>query len=99
VGKEKEHREHPRLAADQPVVIELLGNPRRATSGAIVDISRGGMRLRCHSPLVPGAPVAISTAEMLCLGEVIWCVGGEAGVHLEQLLDLRQLERLIRRDL
>jgi hypothetical protein len=80
-------------------VIELLGNPHRVTSGTIIDVSRSGMRVRCRSALVPRTPVAISTAEMLCLGEVIWCVGGEVGVHLEQLLDLRQLERLIQRDL
>lgn len=60
----------------------------------VVDASRNGVRIRGVKDVPPGNPVAVRMERELLLGELVWCADGEAGVALEQILDLAQVERL-----
>lgn len=60
----------------------------------VIEASRNGLRLQGMESVDLGTAVAIRVGHDLLLGELIWCAKGEAGVALEHLLDLDQLERL-----
>jgi len=87
--------EHARCAAKLPVVMEILGDQPQVIPGTVVDLSRSVMRVCCAAQLSAGTLVALSTAETLFLGEIIWCVDNQMSIQLEQSLSLAHLEQLI----
>lgn len=92
----EDKRKHPRWLVEQVVRLDILGNQPRTTLVKIVEASRSGLRICGVGEVAAGTAVAIRMGQDLLLGEVIWCASGVAGVALEQLLDLKQAERLRR---
>jgi len=88
-----ERRADPRQPAEQPATIKLL-NPLHTSeriSATVVDISKGGLRLRLDQSLMPGMLVQIRLGEKLLLGEIRYCTpaGDEfhAGVRLQDVFE------------
>ena len=88
-----ERRSDPRQPAEQPATIKLLNplHPAGRIAATVVDISKGGLRLRLNQSLMPGTLVQIRLGEKLLLGEIRYCTpAGEefhAGVRLQDVFE------------
>lgn len=87
-----DRRTDPRLPSEQPATVRLL-NPHASArlSATVMDISRGGLKLRLDRSLMPGTLVQIRLGEKVLLGEIRHCtpVGEEfqAGVRLQDVFE------------
>lgn len=98
-----DRRSQLRIAADQKVVVTLLGRQRRTMHGRIVDISGKGLRLLIPERGMPGDPLKIVLEDALLLGEICYCRredrGFLLGIELNQALNglaaLAQLNRAL----
>ncbi len=88
-----ERRSEPRSPADQSATIKLLSPLETASRipARIIEISRGGLRLRVDRALMPGAIVQIRVDEKLLMGEIRFCnPDGEkfqVGVRLQDVFE------------
>lgn len=101
-----EKRAEPRIEAEMPVRITLLGDQQVTFTAHMVNLSGRGMRLLMDRSVDVGAPVGVEWDDSLVLGDVCYCEpapGGYAiGLELEQRLlqtsDLVQLARQLAGD-
>jgi len=72
------------------VVVPFLPEPQ-IVSAHVVDVSRGGMRLKLQAPLEPGTLLQIEMKSVLATGEVRYCRpdGNEysVGIQLDEVGD------------
>ena len=87
-------RRFPRLEKRLQVQLEVL-QTRQVYHEGILDVSQGGVRITCQSEISPGTAVAIRAIDMLYLGEIVWQACGMAGVKFDQVLDLKDLARIM----
>ena len=92
-AKTGERRSETRHPSDQPAVVKLL-NPLQTSgwiSASVIEISRGGLRLRTDRALMPGTLVQIRVGGKLVMGEIRYCnpAGEEyhAGVRLQDVFE------------
>jgi len=92
-AQHEERRADPRHPVDEPATVKVL-NPLQTAArfdARIVEMSRGGMRLRVPQSLMPGTLVQIRFQTKLALAEVRYCetAGAEyyAGVRFQDVLD------------
>lgn len=88
-----DRRTDVRHPSDQPATIKFL-NPVQSSadvSARVLEISRGGLKLRVNRPLMPGTLVQIRFGGKLLMGEVRHCdpAGDEyhAGIRLQDVFD------------
>ncbi len=92
-AQHEERRADPRHPVDEPATVKVL-NPLQTAArfdARIVEMSRGGMKLRLPHSLMPGTLVQIRFQAKLALAEVRYCeaAGAEyyAGVRFQDVLD------------
>ena len=89
----EERRADPRHPVDEPATVKVLNPLQTAprSPARIVEMSRGGMRLRMNQSLMPGTLLQIRFMGKLALAEVRYCepAGEEfyAGVRFQDVLD------------
>ena len=85
-----ERRREPRFAADQPVVVTLLGVPETRRTAEIKNVCSWGMALEMPCPAPPGTLLRIEFADGVALGESVHCreAAGSyyVGITLDQAL-------------
>ncbi len=94
-----ERRSEPRVEADQPVQVTVLGSEEGAFSGRIGNLSGRGMRLLLDRSVPLDAAVRVEWNDTLALGEVcyakrhgdVWAVGLMLEHSLPQLAELDRL--------
>src|SRR5262249_49671178 len=85
-----EKRQEPRFAADQPVVVTVLGDHETRHPARIRNASGGGLAIDVPVPIAPGTALKIELEDSMVLGESVYCRGGSGpyllGVQLDQVL-------------
>jgi hypothetical protein len=85
-----ERRREPRYAADQPVVVTILGEREIRRPAQIKNVCCWGMAVEIDYPAPPGTPVRIEFDDGVALGESLHCreVAGSyyVGISLDQSL-------------
>ncbi len=88
-----ERRADPRRPVDEPATIKVL-NPLQSASpfpARIVEMSRGGMKVRLKQSLMPGTLVQIRFKGKLAMGEIRYTERSGSdyytGVRLQDVLD------------
>jgi hypothetical protein len=85
-----DRRREPRFAADQPVVVTLLGIPEIRRTAQIKNVCSWGMAIEMPCPAPPGTLLKIEFEDGVALGESVHChdVTGAyyVGVTLDQAL-------------
>lgn len=79
-----------RLGAEAALV--LTHTTRRCL---IDDISTTGVRLRIAGPLSPGQTALLRFHELRAYAQVVWCSAEEAGLRLDQPLDLEDMQGML----
>ncbi len=84
---EGEQRQYPRLATDEPAVIQSLAPfATEAWDVRIVDVSKGGVRIQTPRPLAPDSLIRVSMKFSIACGDVRHCTptptGYQAGIRL-----------------
>jgi len=83
-------RDDPRIEADQPVTVTLLGYPDISFSGKLANISGRGACLELDRHVPPSSLLKIETDDTLLLGEAVYshpvANGFQVGVSLEHAL-------------
>lgn len=87
-----------RVPVELPAIVVCSNAPGRPA--AIVDVSRGGARVRTQAALDVGAYVKLylygfSQGPMLLEGEVVHAAGNESGVRFDDTWDLPRLSELL----
>jgi hypothetical protein len=79
----KERRSEPRNPANRLATVKVL-NPQTSDriSARLVEISKGGLKLRLSEPLMPGTLVQIRFSGKLVLAEVRYCNVADAEFHV-----------------
>jgi hypothetical protein len=68
-----DRRREPRVQANEPVKVTLLGPPGGPPiSCTALDISGSGLSIRSPLPIPGGAAVKVEGANLLLLGDVMW---------------------------
>jgi hypothetical protein len=91
----------PRLAAEQPVLVTVLGKHEIMQLAKVRDASGRGLGLEMAIPVPTGAALKIEFEDSILLGEAMYCRSEQGsyfvGVELEQALrGLRELDRTLR---
>lgn len=73
VDMQYERRHAPRLPADMPVTVTVLGSNADPLSGIALNQSGTGLLVSVGEPVGCGTPVRIEGNDMLLLGEVCRC--------------------------
>ena len=85
-----DQRREPRFQTDQPVVVEILGDPPARVAAWVKNTSGRGLGLMTDQAIPPGAAIRIALDDGMVLGEAIYShdVNGEhfVGVELDQVL-------------
>jgi hypothetical protein len=87
-------RRFNRIEANRQVLLEVLGD-RQVYVERVLDVSLGGVRITCKAEIQPGTAITITADDMLYFGEIVWRSGDMAGVKFDQVLDLKDLERIL----
>jgi hypothetical protein len=78
-----DRRREPRVQANEPVRVTLLGHPGGPSiSCTALDISGSGLSIRSPRPLPGGAAVKVEGANLLLLGDVMWWRPMEEEFHI-----------------
>jgi hypothetical protein len=78
-----EDRKHDRYEIDEPGFLRILGPPGGAFVITILDVSKGGLRIRSPRPLPEGTKVELRCRHKEVIGEVRYARGMEASeVHM-----------------
>jgi len=95
----EERRTLQRYSVNDQIALEMLDGERLRTQALLKNYSAKGLCIFLDQAVPVGSPVSLRTAQVLMLGEVVWCrrAGGgfEAGIELEHLLDTNELQVLI----
>jgi hypothetical protein len=96
-----DQRREPRLAAEQPVLVTVLGKHEMMQPAKVRDASDRGLGLEMAIPVPTGAALKIEFEDSILLGEAVFCRDEEGsyfvGVELEQALrGLCALDRTLR---
>ena len=95
----EERRTLQRYSVNDQIALEMLDGERLRTQALLKNYSAKGLCIFLDQAVPVGSPVSLRTAQVLMLGEVVWCQptgeGYEAGIELEQLLDTSELQVLI----
>ena len=77
-----ERRAYPRIATDEPAVLQvLIPFSRDAWAARIVDVSRGGLRTHTPKPLQPGSLIRVKMQFSIACGDVRYCIPAESGYY------------------
>lgn len=74
--------------------MDILGPAPKTLFVRIIDVSQNGVRVRGVEDVRAGTAVALNSGQSMLLGEIVWCEMGDAGIVLEQLLDIAWIEKL-----
>ena len=95
----EERRGLQRYSVNEQIALEILSGERLRIQAFLKNYSAKRLCVFLDRALPVGSPVSLRTAEVLMLGEVVWCQragdGYEAGIELEQILDIHELRSLI----
>ena len=95
----EERRTLQRYSVNDQIALEMLDGERLRTQALLKNYSAKGLCIFLDQAVPVGSPVSLRTAQVLMLGEVVWCQptgeGYEAGIELEHLLDTNELQVLI----
>ena len=95
----EERRTLQRYSVNDQIALEMLDGERLRTQAFLKNYSVKGLCVFLDQALPVGSPVSLRIAQVLMLGEVVWCrpAGGgyEAGIALEHILDTHELRSLI----
>jgi hypothetical protein len=81
-----ERRSEPRITINETVSVTLLRSGAPAFTAVVVNLSGDGLCLAVPQQLANGDPVQVRFQDSLYVGEVVWCQGGRAGIHIDQAL-------------
>jgi hypothetical protein len=101
-----EHRREPRFAADQIVLVTILGDPEIHHTGTVKNASGRGLGLEMAFPVGIGAALKLELPDSVLLGEAMYCRGQNGcyfvGIELQQAVHgiegLSQMLRAIEDD-
>ncbi len=83
-------RREPRIAAEQSVVITVLGEHETQQNARICNASGRGLAIEAEAAIPTGTALKIELDDAILLGEAVYCkaVGGSylLGVELDQVL-------------
>ena len=85
-------RAHVRHKIFQPALVQRGGAASRVH---LLDVSRGGAQLHCHTPLEPGADVTLECADRQRPARIVWREGSRHGLQFKVPLDETQVAALI----
>jgi len=95
----EERRGLRRYSVNEQIALTILSGERLRIQALLKNYSAKGLCVFLDQALPVGSPVSLRTAQVLMLGEVVWCQcagdGYEAGIELEHTLDIHQLRSLI----
>jgi len=89
-----DRRAYPRVSVALPAFLQV-GTARFSVQ--ILDLSAGGAKLRCPSPLRDGATVMLDCGTFERPAVVRWQNDGLSGVSFESELDAREMSALVDR--
>jgi hypothetical protein len=85
----RERRVHVRVPTDDIAQVRIEGSSDPWAEARVLDVSRGGMRLRIHRMLAPGTLLRVQLGETEVVAEVRYCVAAEgaysAGVQFQNV--------------
>lgn len=85
------------IPTDEPAIIRVTSPPSTAFSGQVLDISKGGLKLRLDDPLDPGSLVQVELRNAMATAEIRYCEAALAGFHVGVRLDQVVLGKAIER--
>ena len=89
-----DRRVHPRVMVALPAFLQGEGARQ---SVQILDLSSGGAKLTCATPVATGSQVLLDCGALACTGVVRWQNGGQLGLAFEKELDPRDVAALMER--
>ncbi len=97
-----DQRRQPRLDANGPARVTLLGEQKREIAGRAASFANQALKLVLQEPVPAGAPLMVEWEDSEILGEVRYCErvddGFAVGVSIEHaLMGTRELARLASR--
>jgi hypothetical protein len=85
-----DRRRYVRIPTNDPAQVNVIGAESKLMEGRVVDVSRGGLRLRLAQMFAQGTKLRIQLRETGVLAEVRYCVAvdGEydVGVQIQSVL-------------
>jgi len=82
-----ERRREPRFAADQPVVVTLLGDREIRRPARIMNVCSWGMAVEMDCPAPPGTLLRIEFEDGIALGESLHCREAAGAYYVGITLD------------
>lgn len=77
-----EKRAYPRVATDEPAILQvLIPFSIESWDARIVDVSPGGLRTHTPRPLQPGSLIRVKMQFSIACGDVRYCIPAESGYY------------------